>query len=87
MTDYNQRPSEAMRSVEAGEIVRITRRGEVVARIVPEPRSADDVDRLVAAGLLIQARNPRRLPVGPPRATVTEVRAVLAEIDADASTR
>lgn len=87
MTDYNQRPSEIMKIVESGEVVQITRRGEPVARLVPEPRSGAAIERLVAAGLLVPARSPRRLPTGPARASVDEVRAALAEVDGDLSSR
>ncbi|MGO1399140.1 MAG: type II toxin-antitoxin system Phd/YefM family antitoxin [Brevibacterium yomogidense] len=59
MTEFNQRVSAVAReAIEQGEVVRITNRGRVVLRLVPEPDSADSpIEALFAAGL---AAPPRR---------------------------
>lgn len=59
MTEFNQRVSAVAReAIEQGEAVRITKRGRVVLRLVPEPDSSDSpIEALFAAGL---ATPPRR---------------------------
>lgn len=52
---------------------------EVVARIMPEPSSRSGIDRLMEAGLLIPARNLKRVQRRPARLTAAEARAILDE--------
>lgn len=53
MTEFNQQVSAvARRVVEHGETVRVTNRGRVVLRLVPEPQPTGDVlEALVSSGL------------------------------------
>ena len=85
LTVFNQRPSEVMKMVAAGQVVKITRRGVPVARLVPEPKAQNPINLLVDAGLLVAPSDPRPLPAANPRATVAEVRAALEEINSDTS--
>lgn len=62
MSVLNQRPSEVVKMVEAGETVQITRHGRPVLRLVPEPMTGDPLDALEAAGLLTPARSPSPAP-------------------------
>ncbi len=48
--ELQQNASAVLRDVVAGEIVEITRRGRVVARLVP-PSGASTLDGLIAAGI------------------------------------
>ncbi|WP_336662659.1 type II toxin-antitoxin system Phd/YefM family antitoxin [Leucobacter sp. USHLN154] len=65
MTEFNQRVSSVARNaIERGETVRVTNRGRVVLRLVPEPvSSGDPIDELVAAGLASAPRRGHR-PIG-----------------------
>jgi prevent-host-death family protein len=75
--ELRQHASRYLARVKAGETVEVTERGVLVARLVP-PRSSESArDRLVAAGRLIPARGPRRLPQpvrvdGPPTGEVLD---------------
>ncbi|WP_091180201.1 type II toxin-antitoxin system Phd/YefM family antitoxin [Paramicrobacterium humi] len=53
MTEFNQRVSAVVRdAIDRGESVRVTNRGRVVLRLVPEVQeSATSIDQLVASGL------------------------------------
>ena len=60
--ELRQNASRYLARVKAGETVEITERGVLVARLVPLQQSESARDRLIAAGKLIPARGPRRLP-------------------------
>ena len=66
MRELRQNASRYLARVKAGETVEVTERGVLIARLVPPQRSDTARDRLVAAGKLIPASGPRRLP--PPMA-------------------
>jgi prevent-host-death family protein len=75
--ELRQNASRYLARVKAGETVEVTERGVLVARLVPPQRSESARDRLVAAGRLIPARSPRRLPQpmsvdGPPTGEVLD---------------
>ncbi|MDK3255011.1 type II toxin-antitoxin system Phd/YefM family antitoxin [Blastococcus capsensis] len=59
--ELRQNASRYLARVKAGETVEVTERGVLVARLVPPLPSESARDRLVAAGRLVPARNPRRL--------------------------
>ena len=60
--ELRQNASRYLARVKAGETVEVTERGVLVARLVPLQQSESARDRLIAAGKLIPARGPRRLP-------------------------
>ncbi|WP_346623824.1 type II toxin-antitoxin system prevent-host-death family antitoxin [Blastococcus montanus] len=60
--ELRQNASRYLARVKAGETVEVTERGVLVARLVPPLPSQSARDRLVAAGRLVPARSPRRLP-------------------------
>jgi prevent-host-death family protein len=75
--ELRQNASRYLSRVKAGETVEVTERGVLVARLVPPQRSDSARDRLVAAGKLLPARSPRRLPPplsvdGPPTGEVLD---------------
>jgi prevent-host-death family protein len=75
--ELRQNASRYLARVKAGETVEVTERGVLVARLVPPQSSESARDRLVAAGRLIPARGPRRLPQpmrvdGPPTGEVLD---------------
>lgn len=68
--ELRQNASRYLALVRAGGTVEVTDRGELVALLVPPPRSCTARDRLVAAGRLVSAsspsgrvRSPRPVPV------------------------
>lgn len=70
--ELRQNASRYLDRVRAGETVEVTDRGELVALLVPPPRSRTARDRLIAAGRLIPAacptgriRAPRPVAIGP----------------------
>jgi len=69
--------------VDSGHTVQLTRRGVPVARIIPEPKTSEPLSKLVATGTLQLAANPRPIKVTQPLASPGEVRAVLAEVQAE----
>lgn len=51
MTELNQRVSAITRRVvEQGETIRVTNRGRVVLRLIPEPSGEHSLDALIASG-------------------------------------
>lgn len=66
--------SEVLRSVQAGEAIRVTVHGRPVAEIVPPRRHTFEqrLDELAAQGRLTRATNRGPLPPAPPRAKVPE---------------
>jgi prevent-host-death family protein len=60
--ELRQNASQYIAKVKAGETVEVTERGVLVARLVPPQSSESARDRLVAAGRLLPAKRPRRLP-------------------------
>ena len=60
--ELRQNASRYLARVKAGETVEVTERGILVARLVPPHPSESARDRLIAAGKLIPATGPRRLP-------------------------
>lgn len=86
MTEFNQQVSAvARRVVEEGETVRVTNRGRVVLRIVPEPQARGDVlESLISAGLASKPEREHR-PIGPrePVALSRDLDELLAEVNAD----
>jgi prevent-host-death family protein len=60
--ELRQNASRYLARVKAGETVEVTERGVLVARLVPLQQSESARDRLIAAGKLVPARGPRRLP-------------------------
>jgi len=60
--ELRQNASRYIAQVKAGETIGVTERGVLVARLVPLQPSESARDRLVAAGKLIPAKGPRRLP-------------------------
>ncbi|NKY38598.1 type II toxin-antitoxin system Phd/YefM family antitoxin [Cellulomonas septica] len=85
LTMLNQHPSQVVKMVEAGETVQVTRHGQPVLRLVPEPTGQDPLAGLEAAGLLAAARSPRRAPRrSGPLMTPEAADAALADLSADA---
>ena len=75
--ELRQNASRYLARVKAGETVEVTERGVLVARLVPPQPSESARDRLVAAGKLVPAGRPRRLPPptrveGPPTGEVLD---------------
>ena len=75
--ELRQNASRYLALVKAGETVEVTERGVLVARLVPPQPSESARDRLVAAGKLVPAKRPRRLPKavsadGPPTGEVLD---------------
>lgn len=60
--ELRQHASRYLDRVKAGETVEVTERGELVALLVPPHPAVVARDRLVAAGRLIPASGPLRLP-------------------------
>lgn len=60
--ELRQNASRYLARVKAGETVEVTERGILVARLVPLQAAESARDRLIAAGKLIPAAGPRRLP-------------------------
>lgn len=78
--ELRQNASRYLALVKAGETVEVTERGELIALLVPPPRSYSKRDRLIAAGKLIPAsgpterlRSPRPVPTGPGEPTNQEL--------------
>ena len=70
--------SELLRRVEAGAVIVIERRGEVVAEIrPPNDRSADDVDRVIADARTLRER--LKASGGRPLGSPEEISALVAE--------
>ncbi len=70
--ELRQHASRYLGLVKTGETVEVTERGELVALLVPAPRSATTRERLITAGRLIPApcptgriRSPRPVWIGP----------------------
>ncbi len=86
MTEFNQRVSAiARRVIEQGETIRVTNRGRVVLRIVPEPPYEDSLAGLVDSGQAVAPSGPHRKRAG--RAPVRlsrDLDALLDETRADA---
>lgn len=53
--ELNQHTSKYIAMVKNGETVEVTERGELVARLVPAPRTGTIIDELVAAGRVTPA--------------------------------
>lgn len=53
--ELNQHTSKYIAMVKAGETVEVTERGQLVARLVPPPRTGTILDELVAAGRVTAA--------------------------------
>lgn len=75
--ELRQNASKYLARVKAGETVEVTERGALIARLVPPSASESARQRLVAAGKLIPAASPRRLPPpvrieGPPTGDVLD---------------
>lgn len=67
--ELRQNASKYLAQVEAGEEVRITNHGRLVARLVPVSSDDRSHETLISVGVLTPARNPRRLatlPLRPP---------------------
>ena len=81
--ELRQHASRYLSLVKAGEIVEVTERGELVALLVSPRRDETARDRLVAAGRLIPASGPFRLPerrtVAPGEETASQRLAALRE--------
>jgi prevent-host-death family protein len=60
--ELRQHASRYLSRVKAGETVEVTERGQLVALLVPPDPATSSRDRLVAAGRLIPAARPLRLP-------------------------
>lgn len=61
--ELRQHASRYLAMVKSGRIVEVTERGELVARLVPASAAETARDRLVAAGRLVPASGPLRLPI------------------------
>ena len=62
MRELRQHASRYLARVKNGEVVEVTERGRLIARLVPAVRAESDRDRLVAEGRLVRASAPWRLP-------------------------
>lgn len=60
--ELRQHASRYLSRVKAGETVEVTERGQLVALLVPPDPATSARERLVAAGRLIPAARPLRLP-------------------------
>jgi len=60
--ELRQHASRFLEQVKAGETVQVTERGRLVAVLVPPDPATSARDRLVAAGSLVPAATPLRLP-------------------------
>lgn len=67
--ELRQHASRYLARVKDGEVVEVTERGRLVARLVPAARAESDRDRLVAEGRLVRASAPWRLPEPVPAGT------------------
>ncbi len=82
MTELNQRISAITREIaETGEPVRVTNRGKVVLRLIPEPvDGASPIEALIAAGLATAPTRER--PRSRPRVELSDdADSVLSELD------
>lgn len=88
MTEFNQQVSAvARRVVEQGETVRVTNRGRVVLRLVPEPESSGEaLEALVASGLATGPTSAHQPRVGRERVEISkDLDELLEETRSDAS--
>ncbi|MFT4202059.1 type II toxin-antitoxin system Phd/YefM family antitoxin [Gordonia sp. (in: high G+C Gram-positive bacteria)] len=86
MTEFNQRVSAVTREViERGEAVRVTNRGRVVLRVVPEPvGAASGVEALIEAGLANRPKRPHARWAGRPSVVLSRsVEELLDEVRGD----
>jgi prevent-host-death family protein len=60
--ELRQHASRYLAKVKRGESVEVTERGRLIALLVPPEPSQDARERLIAAGRLIPASGPLRLP-------------------------
>ncbi|MGH3696729.1 MAG: type II toxin-antitoxin system Phd/YefM family antitoxin [Pseudonocardiaceae bacterium] len=86
--ELRQNASRYLALVKAGQTVEVTERGELIALLVPAPRSHSARDQLIAAGRLIPAacptgrvRSSRPVPIAPGEPTNQEL------LDADRAER
>ncbi len=87
MTEFNQRVSAVSRLViESGETMKVTNRGRVVLRLVPEPPASDNpLDALVSVGQATAPTRPHRPLSGrPPVRLSDDIDALLDDVRADA---
>ena len=81
MRELRQHASRYLAQVKNGEVVEVTERGQLVARLVPAARAESDRDRLVGEGRLIRGSAPWRLPEPVPAAAgEPSTEEVLAEL-------
>ena len=88
MTEFNQQVSAVTRRViESGETIKVTNRGRVVLRLVPEPSVSDDpLEALVAIGMATAPTMPhRRLSGRRPVRLSADLGQLLEETRADAA--
>ncbi|MCB0887214.1 MAG: hypothetical protein KDB41_10620 [Propionibacteriaceae bacterium] len=87
MTEFNQRVSAVSRLViESGETMKVTNRGRVVLRLVPEPPASDNpLDALVSVGQATAPTRPHSPRAGrPPVRLSDDIDALLDDVRADA---
>lgn len=78
MRELRQHASRYLARVKAGETVEVTERGRLIALLVPPEPATSGRERLIAAGRLLPAARPMRLPRRVPPAADTG--AVLDEL-------
>ncbi|MGB4779175.1 type II toxin-antitoxin system Phd/YefM family antitoxin [Microbacterium sp.] len=86
MTELNQRVSAVTREViESGETVRVTNRGRVVLRLVPEPGpTGSPLEALIASGAAVPPTRPHRRRGGQPAVPLSDdLDAIIAEVSGD----
>jgi len=82
--ELRQHASRYLSRVKAGETVEVTERGQLVALLVPPDPATSSRDRLVAAGRLIPAAPPLRLPPrGSPAPGISDTGTVLDDLRKD----
>lgn len=85
MTELNQRISAITREIaETGEPVRVTNRGRVVLRLVPETgESLSPIESVISAGLATPPARARRDPDGETIELSTDIETALEDLDRD----
>lgn len=83
MTELNQRISAITREIaETGEPVRVTNRGRVVLRLVPETGDAlSPIESMIAAGLATSPSRARQDLGGAPIPLSTDIETALEDLD------